>query len=156
ILRRIAGSMFRRVSALAPTDVEFLADKCTDRETSRQFFAHLCERIASDIAAARNKEIVNANPAAVRRGREGARAFSPPRPTFAGLLESGTVDCVAGNAALVENGELKVQAQFQANRYVGIGVVLDSGNDEGFVRFNRVFPKSPAAYAGIRDGDSIE
>ena len=71
---------------------------------------------------------------------------------FEGLLRP-----VPGSPYVLPAKEARVQAQLQANRYIGIGIALGSA-EKGIdlPQIKHVQPRGPAALGGLRVGDLIE
>ncbi|HEV8001689.1 MAG TPA: S41 family peptidase [Planctomycetaceae bacterium] len=88
----------------------------------------------------------------------------PPimRPTatdsnrFEKALFEGLLRPVPGNAYLLPAKEARVQAQLQANRYIGIGIALGTEDKTQLPQIKMVQPGGPAGLGGVRVGDLIE
>jgi C-terminal peptidase prc len=75
-----------------------------------------------------------------------------------GLREAffeGVLQALPGGGALISQKELKVQEQFQGNRYVGTGIVLTFDTEKKFPKIAGLFPGGPMERAGGRQGDLI-
>lgn len=70
------------------------------------------------------------------------------------LLE-GAFAAAPGNVSLIENKEFRVLQQFQANRYVGIGIALGHDKETSFPQIANLLD-GPAKRAGAWQGDLIE
>jgi carboxyl-terminal processing protease len=73
------------------------------------------------------------------------------RAIFEGLLHP-----VAGHAYYLPAKEARVQAQIQANRYIGIGIALGLDDKSHLPQIKMVQPGGPARLGGVRPGDLIE
>ena len=88
----------------------------------------------------------------------------PPimRPTardsnrFEKALFEGLLRPVPGHAYLLPAKEARVQAQLQANRYIGIGIALGTEDKTQLPQIKMVQTGGPAGLGGVRVGDLIE
>ncbi|MFT5466922.1 MAG: carboxyl-terminal processing protease, partial [Verrucomicrobiales bacterium] len=67
---------------------------------------------------------------------------------------SSLIDSLPGKCATIPAKDYAVQDQIAANRYVGVGIVLNTSG-EGIPMIAKVFPSGPISKVGSRDGDEI-
>lgn len=158
MMQRIANDFCRHINRAIPQEFAQLADNCANRDRSRRFLTRLDTDLAPEIAAFNAGESTKPKvvpPVRPTRRLRGVADGDNVRVTFEGLLQEALSTLVPGGLEVLETKELKVQEQFQANRYVGIGVALGS-SDDGDTYFARLFAGAPAEKGGIVEGDSIE
>jgi C-terminal peptidase prc len=158
LLRQIAINMDPRVPKSTQAN-ESLALQCTNRDESRQFLMQLRTELAPVMAALKEEETQASKSSAplVQKTpqRRNLPAVSRRSPSFDDSLQGAISRIVPGGVRLIPARERKVQEQFQANRYVGIGVALGSGTQD-YQGFSRLIPNGPAVKAGVIEGDLIE
>ena len=68
----------------------------------------------------------------------------------------GLMKSVPGGHRILPQKEVAVEAQFQGNRYVGIGIALGFDEKTGLQQMAHLIPGGPAAKSGARSRDLIE
>jgi C-terminal peptidase prc len=72
------------------------------------------------------------------------------------VLFEGMLHAVPGSPSIMSAKEARVQAQLQANRYVGIGIALSMDDKSKLPQIKHAMAGGPAALGGVKDGDLIE
>jgi C-terminal processing protease CtpA/Prc len=75
---------------------------------------------------------------------------------FEKALYEGLLRPVPGHAYLIPAKEARVQAQLQANRYIGIGIALGMDDKTQLPQIKMVQAGGPARLGGVRVGDLLE
>ncbi len=75
---------------------------------------------------------------------------------FEKALFEGLLRPVPGHAYLIPAKEARVQAQLQANRYIGIGIALGMDDKTELPQIKMVQAGGPARLGGVRVGDLVE
>jgi carboxyl-terminal processing protease len=71
-------------------------------------------------------------------------------------LYEGLLAPVPGSPSILPAKEARVQAQIQANRYIGIGIALSMDGNSKLPQIRHAMAGGPAALGGVKDGDLIE
>jgi carboxyl-terminal processing protease len=71
-------------------------------------------------------------------------------------LIQGLLQPVPGSPSIMPAKEARVQAQIQANRYIGIGIALSMDDNSKLPQIKHAMAGGPAALGGVKDGELIE